>query len=250
MINFWAAWCVPCKREAPLFQEAYERYRGQVEFVGVDTADFTGDARQFLQRYGVRYPNVRDPDTQRARRLRRAPDPADVRHRPGVEGERLHLRRDARGDACAARSRRRWPRREHSLRALRSRVAGATLVEAAPVRRARERGTPRRSAHADRSKRSRGAMLPWCAKTDDRLDEASASSPAARQIENFIALAESRPATRRTRSRTAWSPTTGRRSWPRRRRKASTCSRGSAVRGPRRRSARAGGARLALEPGA
>lgn len=63
VINFWAAWCVPCKREAPLFQEAYERYRGQVEFVGVDTADFTGDARQFLQRYGVRYPNVRDPDT-------------------------------------------------------------------------------------------------------------------------------------------------------------------------------------------
>ena len=63
VINFWAAWCDPCKREAPLFQEAYERYRGQVEFVGVDTADFTGDARQFLQRYGVRYPNVRDPDT-------------------------------------------------------------------------------------------------------------------------------------------------------------------------------------------
>lgn len=63
VINFWAAWCVPCKREAPLFQEAYERYRGRVEFVGVDTADFTGDARQFLQRYGVRYPNVRDPDT-------------------------------------------------------------------------------------------------------------------------------------------------------------------------------------------
>jgi cytochrome c biogenesis protein CcmG, thiol:disulfide interchange protein DsbE len=63
VVNFWAAWCDPCKREAPLFQEAYERYRGQVEFVGVDTADFTGDARQFLERYGVRYPNVRDPDT-------------------------------------------------------------------------------------------------------------------------------------------------------------------------------------------
>ena len=38
-------------------------YRGRVEFVGVDTADFTGEARQFLERYGVRYPNVRDPDT-------------------------------------------------------------------------------------------------------------------------------------------------------------------------------------------
>jgi cytochrome c biogenesis protein CcmG, thiol:disulfide interchange protein DsbE len=63
VVNFWAAWCVPCKREAPLFQKAYEDYRGRVEFVGVDTADFTGEARQFLDRYGVRYPNVRDPDT-------------------------------------------------------------------------------------------------------------------------------------------------------------------------------------------
>ena len=63
MLNFWAAWCDPCKREAPLFQAASERYQGRVVFVGVDTADFSGDARQFLDRYGVRYPNVRDPDT-------------------------------------------------------------------------------------------------------------------------------------------------------------------------------------------
>ena len=63
VVNFWAAWCVPCKREASVFRKAYEDYRGRVEFVGVDTADFTGEARQFLERYGVRYPNVRDPDT-------------------------------------------------------------------------------------------------------------------------------------------------------------------------------------------
>ena len=63
VVNFWAAWCVPCKREAPLFQKTFEDYGGKVAFVGVDTADFTGEARQFLERYGVRYPNVRDPDT-------------------------------------------------------------------------------------------------------------------------------------------------------------------------------------------
>jgi cytochrome c biogenesis protein CcmG/thiol:disulfide interchange protein DsbE len=64
VINFWAAWCDPCKSEAPRFQSAYERYRGRVEFVGVDTADFSGDARAFLTRYGITYPNVRDPNTQ------------------------------------------------------------------------------------------------------------------------------------------------------------------------------------------
>ena len=60
VINFWATWCQPCKKEAPRFQSAFERYRGRVAFVGVDTTDFTGDGRAFLARYGVSYPNVRD----------------------------------------------------------------------------------------------------------------------------------------------------------------------------------------------
>jgi cytochrome c biogenesis protein CcmG, thiol:disulfide interchange protein DsbE len=64
VINFWAAWCDPCKSEAPRFQSAYERYRDRVEFVGVDTADSSGEARAFLDRYGVSYPNVRDPSTK------------------------------------------------------------------------------------------------------------------------------------------------------------------------------------------
>jgi cytochrome c biogenesis protein CcmG, thiol:disulfide interchange protein DsbE len=61
VLNFWAAWCEPCKREVPLFQDAFERYRNQgVTFLGVDTNDFSGNARRFLERYGVTYPNVRD----------------------------------------------------------------------------------------------------------------------------------------------------------------------------------------------
>ncbi|HEV8602165.1 MAG TPA: TlpA disulfide reductase family protein [Gaiellaceae bacterium] len=62
VVNFWAAWCDPCKNEAPRFQAAFERYRNRVAFVGVDTTDYSGDARAFLARYGVTYPNVRDPN--------------------------------------------------------------------------------------------------------------------------------------------------------------------------------------------
>ena len=62
VVNFWASWCDPCKSEAPRFQAAFERYGDRVEFVGVDTADYSADAGRFLDRYGVTYPNVRDPD--------------------------------------------------------------------------------------------------------------------------------------------------------------------------------------------
>jgi cytochrome c biogenesis protein CcmG/thiol:disulfide interchange protein DsbE len=61
VLNFWAAWCAPCRTEAPLFEAAWQRYRARgVEFVGVNTTDYTGAAKDFVQRYGVTYPNVRD----------------------------------------------------------------------------------------------------------------------------------------------------------------------------------------------
>jgi cytochrome c biogenesis protein CcmG, thiol:disulfide interchange protein DsbE len=60
VLNFWASWCGPCKDEAPLLEEASKRWAGKVAFVGVDVEDFRGDARDFLERYGVTYPNVYD----------------------------------------------------------------------------------------------------------------------------------------------------------------------------------------------
>lgn len=61
VLNFWASWCGPCKDEAPLLQQAHERWRGKdVVFVGIDVKDFRGDARDFIERYGITYPNVHD----------------------------------------------------------------------------------------------------------------------------------------------------------------------------------------------
>ena len=62
LVNFWATWCDPCRKEIPRLQNAWRRYHrgGDVVFVGVDTQDFRGDARRALRRYGVTYPNVYD----------------------------------------------------------------------------------------------------------------------------------------------------------------------------------------------
>ena len=61
VLNFWASWCGPCKEETPLLQEGWKRWQGKdVVFVGVDVKDFRGDARDFLDRYGVTYTNVYD----------------------------------------------------------------------------------------------------------------------------------------------------------------------------------------------
>jgi cytochrome c biogenesis protein CcmG/thiol:disulfide interchange protein DsbE len=61
VLNFWASWCEPCKREAPMLEDAWRRYRDRdLVVLGVDAQDFKRDARRFAERYGLTYPIAYD----------------------------------------------------------------------------------------------------------------------------------------------------------------------------------------------
>lgn len=63
LVNFWASWCVPCKEEAPAL-ERFQRQRGGPDFtvLGIDSRDLSDDGREFVRRYGLSYPQLRDGD--------------------------------------------------------------------------------------------------------------------------------------------------------------------------------------------
>ncbi len=59
-VYFWASWCAPCEREAPLIQQLWPEYEARgYSFVGVNVMDNRGDADAFAARHGLSFPVLR-----------------------------------------------------------------------------------------------------------------------------------------------------------------------------------------------
>jgi len=61
VLNAWASWCGPCRKEMPEFQRVYLEIRDTVGFLGVDYLDQVGAAKRLVAETGVTYPLAADP---------------------------------------------------------------------------------------------------------------------------------------------------------------------------------------------
>ena len=59
MVNFWAAWCTPCREEIPQFVKLQEKYRARgFQAIGISMEDPEGPLREFYQAYRMNYPVI------------------------------------------------------------------------------------------------------------------------------------------------------------------------------------------------
>lgn len=65
MLNFWASWCAPCRKEMPLLDELYQRYK-DAGFVlyGVNVESDTAAADKLLEDIPVSFPVLYDPTSE------------------------------------------------------------------------------------------------------------------------------------------------------------------------------------------
>lgn len=57
VVNFFASWCNPCRRETPALNEYYlDRLEEPIDIIGINIRDSESNRDEFLEEYEVQYP--------------------------------------------------------------------------------------------------------------------------------------------------------------------------------------------------
>jgi len=60
VINFWASWCNPCRKEFAAFRRVLASHKGQFVVLGVDYKDIDSDAATFARQQKASWPMLVD----------------------------------------------------------------------------------------------------------------------------------------------------------------------------------------------
>ena len=64
MLNFWATWCPPCRKEMPDLEALYKQFESQgLVILGISDDD-PEKMREFVQKQGTTYPVLLDPGSK------------------------------------------------------------------------------------------------------------------------------------------------------------------------------------------
>ncbi|RMH36777.1 MAG: TlpA family protein disulfide reductase [Nitrospirae bacterium] len=65
LLNFWATWCEPCRKEMPAMQAAYERLKDRGFVVlAINELEDVEQVREHIQKYGHTFEVLLDPDNR------------------------------------------------------------------------------------------------------------------------------------------------------------------------------------------
>ena len=66
LLNFWATWCGPCRMEIPDLVELQNKYKDQLQIIGLVVDDDDEDAvKKFAEKFGINYPVAMAPNELR-----------------------------------------------------------------------------------------------------------------------------------------------------------------------------------------
>ena len=77
VVNLWATWCPPCRKELPDFERVSKERAGEVQFVGVNVGEDADAAQNFIDDVGVTFPQYVDGDSL-------VPETLDVKGMPST----------------------------------------------------------------------------------------------------------------------------------------------------------------------